>query len=357
MDILKSDNLLTFDALAQTLDKLRARYLRISLRPSFLRTLYSLAHLRLLVGMILTCLICLPLAFAMPDFILAFGPLVFGYPHLVMSYRYSTGRKLFGVFLVATVVAISLHLTQLFGLPFGIWQLIVATLTFFATTTFAPYRFIRVLLVSVILVTFAWLEPVVSIGAMLILHNWIAFLFWIKVSTSPSRKITAVGATVLFLLIHMLVLGGRFDALIPGSKSIVDFPGGTETTGWYLASWSSDPIVWYRLLVLYTFGLSVHYFVWLRAIPESKSGFEHPSSCRLILQNLRKELGERVLLLCTLFVIGALIVWGISFPLGNRLYFELAILHGSIEIMYLAGSGTSTSSDSETGTRGTPGRR
>jgi hypothetical protein len=274
----------------------------------------------------------LPLAFLRPEWLLAFGPMIFGYPHLIASYRFTPELKSYGLFMVMTVFAVALHLSK-FGapLPFGVWQIVVATLT----VMIVRRGHWSAILVCAVLVKLAWLDPLLFVGGSLLLHNWVAFFYWIKVSRTQTRRNVAVLATLLFFVIHALVLSGRLDGWIPLTDGQVHFAGTAENTAWMLASWSSEAVVWYRFLVLYVFGLAIHYFVWLRAIPESRKRGEHPSSFRLIAQDLEASLGKKTLIFTLCLCVGGMVLWFISKPLGAQVYFELAILHGSLELMFL----------------------
>lgn len=313
------------NAVVQSLDFCRVSLLRVTLKPKSLRALYSQTHTRLAVGLLLSTVFFLPLAVLRPELLLAFGPMIFGYPHLISSYRFTPELKSYGLFLVMTALAIVLHVSK-FGapLPFGVWQIVVATLTLMIVRR-GPWWAI---LVCAGLVKLAWMEPLIFVGGSLLLHNWVAFFYWIKVCRTKARRHVAVLSTLLFGLIHVLVLSGHLDGH-------AHFTGNTENTAWMLASWSSEPVVWYRFLVLYVFGLSVHYFVWLRAIPESRKVSEHPSSFRLIAQDLQTSLGKKALIFTLCVCAGGVLLWLISMPLGAQVYFEIAILHGSLELMFL----------------------
>lgn len=331
MDVLKTEGMV------QSLDTIRVQILRFTLKFQVLRKLYGQSHHRLALGMLVTTVFYLPLAFLKPEWILAAGPLIFGYPHLVASLRFSTFQKKYVVFALATAVMAAIHLSGIglgsFGqLPFGVWQILVALIVFMAAENISK---LLALLLAFILIKLAWAEPVLYVGGILIAHNWVGFAVWIRGAKTSARRQTAILSTLLFLIIHGLVLSGFFDGWIPREHGALSFPGTTSTTGWYLASWTADPLVWYRMLVLYVFGLSVHYFVWLKAIPETRSAFEHPNSFRMILKNLKMDLGEKTLILSTLIALVGVSIWLLDFSLGTKIYFEVAILHGALEMFSL----------------------
>lgn len=324
------------DAIVQSLDSYRVSVLRLSLRLKFLRALYSQAHTRLGFGFLVTSLFYFPLAVLRPEILLSFGPMIFGYPHLVASYRFTPAFKRYGLILVMTAVAMALHVFKVGApLPFGVWQMVVATATMLIVRS--P-KFMDACIAMAVCGGFmklAWMEPLIFVGGMLILHNWVAFFYWIKVSKNAARRRVAVASTFLFLVVHVLVLGGVVDSMIPTVNGNIVFAGNSQNTAWMLASWSADQFVWYRLMILYAFGLSVHYFVWLRAIPESQKMSEHPSSFRMIAENLKMGMGMRALILTLCVSVGGVILWMFSRPLGAQVYFEIAILHGAIEMMFL----------------------
>jgi hypothetical protein len=324
------------NAFVQSLDFFRVSFLRFSLKPRLLRSLYTKTHTRLAFGFLVSILFYLPIAFLWPQWLLSFGPLIFGYPHLISSYRFTPEFRNYGLLILMTALAVALHVFKVGSpLPFGVWQIVVATLTLLIVQRMNPLRALLAISICGVLVKLAWIEPLIFVGASLLLHNWVAFFYWIKVSKEKARKNIAILAMMIFLVINLVILGGFLDSWIPATDGVITFAGPSENTAWMLASWSSDAHVWYRFLVLYVFGLSIHYFIWLRAIPESKKTTEHPSSYRLIAQNLKISLGQRALIF-TLCLCGVgIIFWVFSMPMGAQVYFEVAILHGSLELMFL----------------------
>jgi hypothetical protein len=273
------------------------------------------------------------MALARPDLLLISGPLLFGYPHLIASFRFIRPNMAY-LFFTLTLVCILGRLFLTTQIPFGVWQIIIAFLGLCIIKWRNMNTPIATLLFTLIfclgLIGLAYLEPIMFIGGSLIVHNWIGFFYWMRASSNLKRKKIAISCFFLFLMIHVSVLNGQFDSYFSFMPS-----NETLTTAWYLASWSSDPIVWYRVLVLYAFGLSMHYFVWLKAIPESKNSAEHPSSFRLTIKNMQKEFGRNLFFLFSLISITGVLIWIFYFPFGSQFYFECAILHGMLEIVFL----------------------
>ena len=328
--------------LTKTLDYWRASLLRLTLRSQTLREIYQWSHLRHPSALFIQTLIYLPLAFARPDLLLVFGPLIFGYTHLIASFRFTPthAQRSFWVLALVTAVCIALHLSQmplpnLGQLPFGSWQMLCATFALLVLETLNWKRRVLALGLCTLFLVLTWQQPLLSVGGMLLLHNWVAFLTWIKLAPAGKRKQAALLSTSLFFLVHLFVLLGFLDGWIPMEAGVVNFPGRSQMTAWLMASWSEDPLVWYRLLVLYVFGLALHYYVWLKAIPESQSPYEHPHSFRMVFTKLKADLGLKAFVFTLLLTVLGMTLWLVDRPLGARVYFEVALLHGAVELMFL----------------------
>lgn len=325
------------------LDFFRASCLKLILKSHLLRGMYLQCSTRLSVGYFLTLVFYFPISVVRPDILLLSGPLIFGYPHLIASFRYVQKMSV-GLFAILTLICILGHVsgigsTILSELPFGAWQILVAMagLLFFNyfSKSFSSALIILSLLLSGGLLYLAFLDALIFVGGMLILHNWIGYFYWIMASKTKSRRMASVAALIVFTLIHYVVLIGSVDSFFPATSAQINFPGDTQATAWYLASWTGDSIVWYRFLVLYAFGLSMHYFVWLKAIPQSLNPQEQPNNFRLSLKYLREDLGDKFLLAFIMVGVIGFMIWIFSFNLGARIYFEMAILHGALELIFI----------------------
>jgi hypothetical protein len=339
------------------LDRGRAWLLRHSLQIRILRMVYKNCSLRLGTSFLLMSSIYLMFALKRPDILLVWGPLLFGYLHLVASYRFMRGKLMhphswtgwlneFQILAIITVAAMLIHAFAkerklMPEMPYGAWEIIVAAVAF---------SFVGILLRSVSLkslllcglITFAllrasWLDPLKFVGVGLFIHNWIAFVHWIKCAKSQHVRGVAIVSSLIFGLLHYGIFTGRLDAWM----TVVDSNGlsaaNIQATAWALAPWSKDPVVWHRAVVAYTFGLSMHYFVWLKAIPESLSSTRCPNSFCASFRKLVDEIGERSTIVILLWALIGIIVWCFDFRLGATIYFAFATLHGWLEIVYLLG--------------------
>lgn len=324
------------------LDFYRSSCLRLALKIHFIRNVYTNCSTRLSIGYLLTLLFYFPISLLRPDILLLSGPLIFGYPHLIASFRYVLKMNA-GLFAILTLICIFGHVSGIGSTifnewPFGTWQILLAMagLVFinYKSKSFSPFLILLSLLLSCGILYLAFQDAIIFVGGMLILHNWVGYFYWIMASKTKSRRITSVAALMIFTFIHILVLNGHMDFFFSGATTQINFPGDTQATAWYLASWSSDSIVWYRFLVLYAFGLSMHYFVWLKAIPQSLNPLEHPNNIRLSIKYLREDIGDKILLAFVMISILGIMIWLFSFNLGSRVYFEMAILHGALELIF-----------------------
>lgn len=325
------------------LDFFRASCLKLILRSHLIRGLYLRCSTRLCIGYLLTLVFYFPIAVIRPDILLLSGPLIFGYPHLIASFRYVQKMSV-RLFAILTLICILGHIsgigsTILSELPFGGWQILVAMAGLIIFNSVSKSFTSGLIILSLILCSgllyLAFQDAIIFVGGMLILHNWVGYFYWIMVSKTKARRMTSVMALTVFTLIHYVVLIGSVDSFFPSASAHINFPGDTQATAWYLASWTGDSVIWYRFLVLYAFGLSMHYFVWLKAIPQSLNPLEQPNNFRLSLKYLREDLGDKILLALLMISILGFMIWLFSFNLGARIYFEMAILHGALELVFL----------------------
>jgi hypothetical protein len=343
--ILKLDHRIDFIIIL--LDRARQNILRLTLRSNWLAKTYQNYESRNVSGLLIWTLIIFPMALLRPDILLVAGPFVFGYPHVVASYRYLFLRqkfyekyrsRLFLIFSIFTVITIAIYQSQAFfsEISFAVWPPLLAILALLTAHVTGLQRSKKLFwfgaLIGLGFAFFAWQEPLLYAGAILMIHNFTAFAHWIASSRDLKRRNFAIISTILFLAVHVFVLSGGVDTWLQATR-LQDWK--IESTAWFLASWSQDPLVWYRWLVLYTFGLSLHYYIWLRAIPENEIKSGTPLCFRLSLQEWRKDLGSTSLFFAILITALGLSVWAIHFKMGQVIYFQIALLHGALELIFL----------------------
>lgn len=347
--ILKLNNKIDrkIDALIFILDELRHFFLRLTLQNKNLRRIYSNYQYRTLTSLVVLMTFIFPISILHPDILLIMGPLIFGYPHMIASYRYLIRRDflltknrstLFIIFCSFTILTIFIYNFELLQswMSFSVWpqalSLIVLTLAYFLNVNINRKDLIYGIFISIFFCIFAWQEPLLYAGAILMLHNFIAFFHWILNCQNKSQRQLALASTLVFFVIHIVVLFGAIDSFL---DPILLNQRKLENIAWFLASWSDDQLVWYRWLVLYTFGLSVHYFIWLRAIPETELKSLAPLSFRLSLKEWQKDLGPSTLKIVIFICIFGFGLWLFRFELGKSVYFQIALLHGALEMAFL----------------------
>lgn len=335
------------DAAIGILDRSRQLLLRLALQSTWLRQCYQKYETRTLFGLLLTTALAFPIAVLRPDFLLAMGPFVFGYPHLVASYRFlfrreKSARKtrpyfftLFSIFTVATIV---LYSCRLFfsSVAFSVWPqtlaLVVLLVAHAAGWLSGKIALVTGVLTALGFIAFAWHEPLIYAGAILMIHNGIAYIHWIATCRNSTRRLVAYFGAVLFLMIHAVVLLGGVDSWL---QTVHLQEWKLDATAWFLASWSQDPLVWYRWLLLYSFGLTMHYFIWLRALPESELKTNVPLCFRSSLKQWRNDLGPATFMMLLLVFGAGLTLWMLNQKTGQMIYFQIALLHGSLEVVFL----------------------
>ena len=109
----------------------------------------------------------------------------------------------------------------------------------------------------------------------------------------------------------------------------------SDVPGWLLSPWSKSPDVWSRMIVLYSFGLSIHYFIWLKAIPETASAHQNTNSWKETFRLSKQICGTRTFDLLLFFAVISTGVWLYNHPLGKLIYFRVAGLHGWTEATLL----------------------
>lgn len=289
--------------------------------------------------------------------LLILGPLLLGYPHLVASYRFvqrsASGVNLrwdsvkvfrFFLFLTATSLLIRFVVPQFIDvpkLPYGVWEILLSlsVLALLKIKIDSIYDWLVVFLtLSMVtgIIALASNDPLAFVGFALIFHNWVAFGHWFFAAKDTKNKLVVMAAIVIFAIIHYFVILGFFDTWISFPELSFLSSRSFEVKGWALAPWTNDAMMWNRVIVLYAFGLSMHYFVWLQAIPQCLDQKSVPTSFRNTLQELRKDCGPKTA--ATLLVLGlitALAMWFHTASAG-RIYFGIAMLHGWLEMVFFA---------------------
>jgi hypothetical protein len=346
-------------SLIDWVESLRVSALRLTLSHPILRRIFRHRPARLLCLFVASFTLYLPLSFYFPLWVLAIGPLVWGIPHIVASIRYQhyifaknleeRGRVkvtlIFTGIIWAMVVFFRVY-TDFFHSTFfwdrgypGLIETAFGGIILGGLFVIFRSKPIEIFLAALGLISFTvliFLVPVETAAVLILAHNFVAFFYWIFASRTRADRVVAITATVIFSLIHILVLRKVFDSLInlsPGPSYLPWAQLSLESLGRSIAPHSRDWSVWYRCLTLYAFGQSLHYFVWLKAIPDLFTPSQNPTSFKTAWQTLKKDMGMRPALLASVATVVPLVVWTVlGFNYAFRLYFAIASLHGYMEI-------------------------
>lgn len=333
-------------------DTARGLLLRKTLRSPLARRLFTDRALRLSIFFALACAIYLPLSLFLPAWVAVLGPIMYGLPHIVASFRFSRvetsrGLKSFfvAVWTLVTIlrVAIDMELWNYsesfttLEIEFASWILSFAILWFCSARSWKSLAAGSALLA--VILGFAWHLPI-EVGAFLLLfHNFVAFFYWIRDSRVGRDRVVAAACTAVFCALSAMILLGAFDGLywwLPPQGSIDIFDFDYADLGQSLAPWSEDYRHWFRFFVAYVFGQSLHYFVWLKAIPEQHLKTQTPVSFRATLNALSRDYGRRMAWVLLVACLASLGVWLMfAMPQARVIYFAIASYHGFYELAAL----------------------
>lgn len=272
-------------------------------------------------------------AFA-PIFVLAFGPIVLGVPHLLVDVRY-------------LVIQPGLHKRR------AVWMAMFVPLALLGATADARWGWValfgaaiasrgslgrRALLAGIAAGLFAisCIDPYIMAFVVAHGHNLVAVAaLWVF---RPRKTLVSLVPFVLFVVASAFVLLGGFAPLVElgnGFRSWggVDLDLQSRTLApfqlWELGDWPA------RLVVFYAFAQSVHYGIWLRVAPEEGRPSKTPRSFTMSARALVRDCGP-VLLAVTLLLALGLAAWA-AFDLvsARNGYFRFAMFHGYLEFAVL----------------------
>lgn len=315
-----------FDLLFAPLDRARAELLRF-VAPRF-RSLVVDREVRVTAFAACLLLSALVTTSLTPMWFLAIGPIVWGIPHVVSDLRYLVARpgyhKRPGVAIAVTAGLIAAGLG--FTLRAALAGAAVALL--FARASWQR-RAIGIGLLSALFAVTAWAGPFADLvfahG-----HNAVAFGFWWAWRRRRGRLHWLPLA--LFALGVVLILTGALDPLVTKVGLHARWTGLSVAS---LASQLSPTMQgpWpVRMLVLYAFGQSAHYVVWMRLIPEEERPSPTPRSFAQSFRALRSDVGS-LLLWVTLASMLALAAFAMmNLGAARNGYIQWAFFHGYLEI-------------------------
>jgi len=100
---------------------------------------------------------------------------------------------------------------------------------------------------------------------------------------------------------------------------------------------STDYHLWFHAVVAYAFGQALHYFVWLKAIPDQQHHHEVPAGFRQSYRLLVEDFGRKTVAMMVIASLAMLGVWALqAMPEARATYFAVAAFHGYLEMAGLS---------------------
>lgn len=155
-----------------------------------------------------------------------------------------------------------------------------------------------------------------------------------------SERQVAWTATLLFTLASLAILMGWFESVyswFAARDSIEAADLDAFELGQRIFPDSNSQSLRFRGVVAYAFGQALHYFVWLKAIPDQQHTHAVPTSFRQSYRLLQNDFGRQLTfgaVVATIAMAGAWIF--MRLPEARALYFALAAYHGYLEIAGLS---------------------
>lgn len=344
----------------ESIDTVRSLLLKTTLKVSLFRQIYTTRAYRLSAFFFFSLVFNFSLAISFPLWALLLGPIILGVPHLISSIRYLpklttldrsfSSKNLYfiigGVYVtVATVrlfgpASVSASLSVMVENGPNLIELMGCALALVAIGIFSKLSKIR-LLCSVailgLLSVMSFKYPLETLGFLVLAHNFIAFYFWIIRAEERKEKSVAMISLAVFSLVTAAFLTGVFDSIIQlRSLEILNGWFSDMNVGSQIFP-SGDATLWSRAVSAYAFGQGIHYFIWLKAVPEQELSFQHNTSFKTSFELLKDDVGTKITYAAS-FLALAIIGYGLftNFIEARIVYLSVAALHGYFEIVALA---------------------
>jgi hypothetical protein len=280
-----------------------------------------------------------------PTFLLVMGPLVLGVPHLVADVRFlvlrpALPRIVRGWLLGGALLLIGVRLAELAGFIVSLRsELLLATLWMGGGAVLGGGRVRdrRSAALGVLLTLFAaaaWRWPGALRLGLAHGHNVVALGVWALAFCTARRR--ALGVVAVVGLATLVLVASPLGWL--GFRHGVQHSFGLHVFAVteQLAPFARSAPLALGVVSSFAFLQSMHYAVWLHAIPQEAARGEGTLSFRMSFRALRDELGAGGLALAALLVL-LVPMCGFFAPLRTQsLYLSLATFHGYLELGVLA---------------------
>lgn len=269
-------------------------------------------------------------ACALPMWMIALGPLVWGVPHVLSDVRYLLARRGYHR-RPLVLLAVGLGVAAA-ALGFGVRGALVAALVALAVSRGSTARrAIGLALVAALFALAEWAGPLADM-AFAHLHNVVAVALWWAWRPRETRLHWL--PLLVFAACVALVLLGAAEPLLAATGGLRAKWTGLSFR--YVASTLSPTTVGplaARLVVLYAFAQAVHYIVWIRLIPEDDRRSHTPRSYQQSYRALRTDVGPWVLWIGAVGAVSFL-AWALVVSAGaaRSAYLSVSFFHGYLEI-------------------------
>ena len=344
--------------MVERLDFFRSKILKETLKVSFFRSLFLNRDQRILFLGLFALGFYFSVSLFFPMWVLLIGPVLWGVPHMISSLRYNVRhsfldiseqkkvlvfQSLIWLLVFAYRVAIDIYNRNLFLSSYPLlFESACLIASFFIQIYFSrqvTWRTIGFASVFTILVYSTYCFPIQTALVLLIGHNYIPLYSWFK-SCQVKKDINVFWiVSSIYILLSVVIYLGLVDFLY----SYINPQGQIKFLNWnysdVVSSFGASPDdykFWFHIVSLYAFSQAMHYFLWIKAIPENYQPQQHPPSFNWTFKRLANDFGSS-----SLHVMVALVIMGVAywlffeFQTARLIYFSLASYHGFMELSAL----------------------
>jgi hypothetical protein len=168
------------------------------------------------------------------------------------------------------------------------------------------------------------------------IHNVIAVVLWWAWRPRGERPIWRWAGLAAMTAGALAIMSGALDPLVAAGFGWASHARGLDVSGMTATLAPGLPLPWaLRLVMLFAYGQSVHYAIWLRMVPDEDRARATPRGFAATARALRADLGPFLLgaaLLLTFVVVG----WGVfDVAAARNAYVRFSAFHGYIELVVL----------------------
>ena len=340
----------TFDLL----DICRSTLIKIFVRNDLLKEIFRNRSLRIILGFSAALIFNLVVSVCFPLWVLLVGPILFGTPHLISSLRYipyiTISKKilkldfyLYFFSLMLTIFIFKLVQDHYFPIQnpqiskFNNLELLsfFASLIIFILIYPQESKIFRMLFLGLTIGGALIKYPILSPGIFLLFHNFVAFIYWIKSSQKISDKLIAIFSALIFLILNYFIFMGLFDFIYQWVhlQNFLNFGQmNALEIGKNIVAWETNYNLFIHATIAYAFGQSLHYFIWIKVIPQLNHYHHVSPSFKMSYKILKRDFKFLLIPISSLMILGSTFWFWIDLSTARNIYFALALFHGFFEL-------------------------